>query len=624
MDGNAGDNGSEQKINTGADTSTRTGKIGVSPFEITHSDHLAKCDPDIYRLLESDEDIEIVRKKLFSLLIDREIVLFSESCGLDDLERSNALNCIKILKNLISRRNEKLSGHSILKNMVGIIRERPGPIDVGSRAAYMDFLYIALGSLGRSNIYREENLALPNFEGRKGAIVRSDYLDDLAKKCMNRINSYRSGLDVDVVAQRVANRQRILDLLGADMDDWKDHSWQQRNLFADAKSIGKIVTLSDDEITGIDLANKNGMPFGITPYYLSLFDQEPSRKYDHAIRAQVIPPLSYVKSILESRRAGAVLDFMKEGQTSPVDLVTRRYPMIAILKPFNSCAQICVYCQRNWEIGHVSDPQSLASPESLTNALDWFKAHPMVTEVLVTGGDPALMEDSSLVDLLQRLSEIDHISRIRIGTRLPVVLPMRFTDNLVEAIGRFHSPPDKDLCVVTHFEHTYEVTPEAVEAVQKLRMHGIAVYNQQVFTIENSRKFETAALRLLLKQIGVDPYYTFNTKGKDETIWYRVPIARLLQERKEEARVLPGLSRTDEPVFNIPALGKNHLRAWQHHDVIMISPRGERIYEFHPWEKNITNAPTYVYADVPIWDYMLRIRERGEDIDEYRSIWYYF
>jgi lysine 2,3-aminomutase len=315
---------------------------------------------------------------------------------------------------------------------------------------------------------------------------------------------------------------------------------------------------------------------------------------------------------------------MKEGQTSPVDLVTRRYPMIAILKPFNSCAQICVYCQRNWEIGHVSDPQSLASPESLSNALDWFRAHPMVTEVLVTGGDPALMEDDSLVDLLQRLSEIDHISRIRIGTRLPVVLPMRFTDKLVAAIGRFHNPPEKDLCVVTHFEHTYEVTPEAVEAVQKLRMHGIAVYNQQVFTIENSRKFETAALRLLLKQIGVDPYYTFNTKGKEETIWYRVPIARLLQERKEEARVLPGLSRTDEPVFNIPALGKNHLRSWQHHDVIMISPKGERIYEFHPWEKNITNAPTYVYADVPIWDYMLRIRERGEDIDEYRSIWYYF
>jgi lysine 2,3-aminomutase len=596
----------------------------VSPLEITHSSHLRKCDPEIYHELESDWDIETIRKRLFSILIDREVGLYSVSCDLDDLERSNALNCIKILKNLISTRNERLSGHSILRTMLDIVRERPGTIEESSRAAYADFLYIALGSLGRSNIYREENLALPNFEGREGAIVRSDYLDELAKKCMNRISSYRSGLEADVVDRRAKNRQRILDRLGASMDDWKDYRWHQAHVFRDAESIGRIVSLSADEITAIDLANANRMPFGITPYYLSLFDEDASRKLDHAIRAQVIPPLSYVKSILSSRRAGTVLDFMKEGQTSPVDLVTRRYPMIAILKPFNACAQICVYCQRNWEIGHVSDPQALAPPESISRALDWFRDHPMVTEVLVTGGDPALMEDDVMVDLLTRLSAIDHISRIRIGTRLPVVLPMRFTDKLVEAIGRFHSPPDKDLCVVTHFEHTYEVTPEAVQAVQKLRMHGIAVYNQQVFTIENSRKFETAALRLLLKQIGVDPYYTFNTKGKEETVWYRVPIARLLQERKEEARVLPGLSRTDEPVFNIPALGKNHLRAWQHHDVIMISPKGERIYEFHPWEKNITNAPTYVYADVPILDYMMRIRDRGEDIDEYRSIWYYF
>jgi lysine 2,3-aminomutase len=131
-------------------------------------------------------------------------------------------------------------------------------------------------------------------------------------------------------------------------------------------------------------------------------------------------------------------------------------------------------------------------------------------------------------------------------------------------------------------------------------------------------------LRLILKQIGIDPYYTFNTKGKKETNWYRVPIARLLQENKEEARMIPGLSRTDEPVFNIPGLGKNYLRSWQNHDLIAISPRGERIYEFHPWEKNITNAPTYVYADVPILDYLMRLRERGEELDDYRSIWYYF
>ena len=611
-------------VKVSSDRKRPTGMGGVSPLEITHSHHLGKYDPEIYQELETHHDVENTRRNLFLLLFDREMALLSDSSELDDLERANALNCIKVLKNLISRRNEKLSGHSTLRSMLGIVQDRPGLIGEGTRAMYLDFLYITLGTLGRSDIYREEAPVFLGYEGREGAKIRSDYLDGLAEKCMKRIASYRSGLDKEIVSRRSANRQKILDLMGGDLDDWSDHRWHLRNVFHSADMIQSIVSLSDDEVKAISQAMENGLPFGITPYYLSLFDVDPSRKLDHAVRAQVIPPLSYIEGILRSRMKGTPLDFMKEGQTSPEDLITRRYPMIAILKPFNACAQVCVYCQRNWEIGHIADPQAMASPKSISAALDWFKGHPMVTEVLVTGGDPALMEDDVLVDLLERISDIEHISRIRIGTRLPVVLPMRFSERLVDSIGRFHSPPEKDLCVVTHIEHTYEITPDVVEAVQRLRKQGIAVYNQQVFTMENSMKFETAALRLLLKQIGVDPYYTFNTKGKEETVWYRVPISRLLQERKEEARVLPGLSRTDEPVFNIPALGKNHLRAWQHHDVIMISPRGERIYEFHPWEKNIINAPTYVYADVPILDYLMRLKQRGEDIDEYRSIWYYF
>ncbi|HSA35324.1 MAG TPA: KamA family radical SAM protein, partial [Methanomassiliicoccales archaeon] len=166
--------------------------------------------------------------------------------------------------------------------------------------------------------------------------------------------------------------------------------------------------------------------------------------------------------------------------------------------------------------------------------------------------------------------------------------------------------------------------PEAANAVRSLRSLGISVYNQQVFTMENCRRFETVALRTVLKEIGIDPYYTFNAKGKEETSEYRVPIARLLQEHKEEARMIPGLSRTDEPVFNIPALGKNHLRAWQHHDLISLTPRGERVYEFHPWEKNIAVASTYVHQDVPIADFLTALVERGEDPGQYRSIWYYF
>ncbi|UCE74334.1 MAG: KamA family radical SAM protein [Methanomassiliicoccales archaeon] len=370
---------------------------------------------------------------------------------------------------------------------------------------------------------------------------------------------------------------------------------------------------------------KNRIPFGITPYYLSLMDRHLSIGYDHAVRAQVIPPPEYVDKMSEHRRdREIVFDFMGEHDTSPVDLITRRYPGIAILKPFNTCSQICVYCQRNWEIDEVLDPKAMAPKALLKNALSWFDKHKSVGDILITGGDPCIMKDSALGAILEELAKREQIYRIRIGTRTPVVLPMRWTDKLVETISRFHQPGRREIAVITHFEHAYEITPDALEAVQKIRKAGMGVYNQEVFTIEKSRRFETAKLRLDLRSIGVDPYYVFNMKGKEETRRYMVPIARILQERKEEARLLPGLDRTDEPVFNVPKLGKNHLRAWQDHRLVMILPDGSRVYEFHPWEKNIKPVPPYNYIDVPIYDYLEELAIRGENIREYRTIWFYY
>ena len=201
---------------------------------------------------------------------------------------------------------------------------------------------------------------------------------------------------------------------------------------------------------------------------------------------------------------------------------------------------------------------------------------------------------------------------------------MRWTDSLTDLLAKYHRPGRRELAVVTHFEHSYEISPEAREAVEKIRKRGMSVYNQQVFTLENSRRFESVKLRRDLKSIGVDPYYTFNMKGKDETRRFMVPIARILQERKEEARLLPGLDRTDEPVFNVPKLGKNHLRAAQDHRLVMIRPDGCRVYEFHPWEKNIYPMPPYNYVDVPIYDYLEELAARGETIRDYRTIWFYY
>jgi lysine 2,3-aminomutase len=169
-----------------------------------------------------------------------------------------------------------------------------------------------------------------------------------------------------------------------------------------------------------------------------------------------------------------------------------------------------------------------------------------------------------------------------------------------------------------------EVTEDSIKAVAKVRNAGLSVYNQQVFTYYNSKRFETAALRKRLKLCGIDPYYSFNTKGKKETIDFRVPIARFLQERKEEARFLPGLVRTDEPVFNIPRFGKSHLRSRQDHEIIMILKTGERVYRFYPWQSKITQVDDYLYTDVSIYQYLKRMDEDGENINDYSSVWFYY
>ena len=96
------------------------------------------------------------------------------------------------------------------------------------------------------------------------------------------------------------------------------------------------------------------------------------------------------------------------------------------------------------------------------------------------------------------------------------------------------------------------------------------------------------------------------------------------QERTEEARLLPGTVRTDEPVFNVPKLGKSHLRSWQNHEVIMIFADGSRGYRFFPWESMLHLVEDYLYRDVPINEYLKRIEKDGEDPEKYESIWYYF
>jgi lysine 2,3-aminomutase len=604
-------------------------------FEIDYEAYLERlwdANREIQDILKAAPDLESARESLYSYLEKAERAVFDVDNDLHILEKATVRECVRVFKSIIGPINEKRTRFSALDCLWKLARGKRDELATGVSVGFlMEFISLFRGVAGRSNIYLENNgvkRAIPEFlrkRGREAALMRMEVLDDLGSTVRKYFKKYPSGLEDEVVSWRKENRARILGYFGASEKDWWDHTWQLKNVIKDPKPLIDLVELTSEQKEAIQKAIEHRIPFGVTPYYLSLMDSKLAIGYDHAVRAQVIPPKDYVDLMAEYRTdRESAFDFMGEHDTSPVDLVTRRYPLIAIVKPFNTCAQICVYCQRNWEIQECLDEHALASRETIEKALAWLDDHQSIGDVLITGGDPVVMKDSQLRWILETIAAKKHIYRIRLGTRTPVVLPMRWTDDLLKLLAEFHDPPRLEIALVTHFEHSYEITPEAMESVQKIRKLGIGVYNQQVFTMENSRRFESAKLRRDLKSIGVDPYYNFNMKGKEETRRYMVPIARILQERKEEARLLPGLDRTDEPVFNVPRLGKNHLRAWQDHRLVMILPTGSRVYELHPWEKNVSPVPPYNYVDVPIYDYLEELAARGENIRDYRTIWYYY
>ena len=552
---------------------------------------------------------------------------FDDNPKIPPLEWVLARDSINVCRQILSKRSERLAGFSLLEYVDTILNSgcQPAGLPKPSPGFFAEFEHLVKGISGNTGIYTEKTPAFGKYKGQKAARIRSDDLSRMARSTRRFIDRYPSGMDRDVIRKRSLNKARILKYFGASEMEWERWQWHTRNIIRDADTLNALIKLTPDEYQAVKLARRYKIPFGITPYYLSLMDYRQGGGADTAVRAQVIPSLHYVEKLNRMRNsAEPSIDFMLERDTSPIEGITRRYPMIVILKPIMTCPQICVYCQRNWEIEDVYSSSAAMPKHKLDSAIRWIADTPEVNEVLITGGDPLLLSDARLENLLYKLARIKHVQRIRIGTRMPVTLPQRVTDSLVRDINHFQSPGKREIILVTHFEHPYEISPQAMEAIQKFRRYGMEVNNQLVYTFYNSRKFEAAALRLKLRLIGVTPYYTFNTKGKEETDDYRVPIARLLQEQQEEARLLPGSVRTDEIVFNVPKLGKNYLRASQHHDVISILPDGRRVYEFHPWEKKLSLVDTYIYTDVSIYDYLKRLKQSGERLSDYKTIWYYY
>jgi lysine 2,3-aminomutase len=272
--------------------------------------------------------------------------------------------------------------------------------------------------------------------------------------------------------------------------DWR---WQLRHRISTLAEIESRLPLTDDERAGLAAAPSH-FRVGVTPYYFSLIDR------DHPacpVRMQVIPRAGEL--VVEP---GELLDPLGEDAHRPVSAIFHRYPDRCLLLALDRCAIYCRHCNRRRLVGQ---DEAAISRQDLADAVAYIRRTPAIRDVLISGGDPFTLATGRLEEIVAAVRAIPHVEIVRIGTRVPVVLPMRVDDELVAMLRRYHP-----LYVNTHFNHPKELTPLARAACEKLADAGIPVGNQTVLLrgVNSSarvlRKLFTELLRCRVR-----PYYLF-------------------------------------------------------------------------------------------------------------------
>lgn len=296
---------------------------------------------------------------------------------------------------------------------------------------------------------------------------------------------------------------------GVAPDDWRDWTWQMQHRVRTAAQLTHWVRPTEDERRAID-ALAERFRFVITPYYASLMDPEDP---DCPVRRQVVPRLA------ELDDPAGLADPLDEVAHSPVKNVVRVYPDRIAFCVNNECALYCRYCLRKRMVG---EPEWAMKKRELEAALDWIRATPAIRDVLLTGGDPLVFSDDRLAWLLGELRRIPHVELVRLGTRLPVTLPFRVTEDLCRILAEHHP-----IWVNTHFNHPRELTAEAAEACDRLLRAGCPVGNQSVLLRGiNDDRATMQALCEGLVRMRVRPYYCYQAQLLEGTAHFRVPIER--------------------------------------------------------------------------------------------------
>ena len=292
-------------------------------------------------------------------------------------------------------------------------------------------------------------------------------------------------------------------------EKWNDWRWQMSNRLNSVADFDQVLELTPNE--RIALGTPDLFRVDVTPYYLSRINPDDP---EDPIRKQIIPTAGEHDVF-----TGMMVDSLAEDRHSPVPGLVHRYPDRVLMLVTTQCASYCRYCTRARIVG---DPTQTFSRTDFEAQIDYLRKTPQVRDVLLSGGDPLTLAPKILEELLSRLREIPHIEIIRIGSRVPVFMPMRITAELTDMLQKYHP-----LWLNIHVNHPNEISQELADAADKLSRAGIPLGNQSVLLagVNDCVHIQRDLIQKLVR-IRVRPYYLYQCDLVEGAGHFRTPVAK--------------------------------------------------------------------------------------------------
>lgn len=350
------------------------------------------------------------------------------------------------------------------------------------------------------------------------------------------------------------------------LSNWKDWKWQIKHSIKSLEKFELLTGIKFNEKEKLDLKTTfEKFPLSITPYYLSVIDK--SNYKNDPVFKQAFGGIEELTT-LQSEHA----DPLSEDKDSPVEGITHRYPDRVLFHVSNICSMYCRHCTRKRKVGDVD---FVPAKDQLAAGIEYIKNTPQIRDVLLSGGDPFMLPDDKIDWLLSEISQIPHVEVIRIGTRMPVVLPYRITDNLVSILKKY-----QPLWINTHFNHPNEITASSKEALAKLADGGFPLGNQSVLLADvNDCPRIMKSLLHKLVQNRVRPYYLYQCDLSEGLSHFRTPVGKGIEIMESLIGHTSGFAR---PTYVIDAPGgggkipvmPNYLISWSTNKVVLRNYEG--------------------------------------------------